>query len=109
MHILFVEDNELVRRSLSRVLVRGGHEVVACGSADEARFELERGAPYDLVISDFNLGHATSDSLLSEVRERMPATRVMVLTAMPNVRVPADIPCISKPIAAADLLRAIEA
>lgn len=108
MLILFVDDNDLVRRSLSRVMTRGGHEVVACGSAEEALYEIERGGPYDLVLSDFDLGNGTSQPLLTEVRDRMPATRIMLLTATANRELPAGIRCITKPIAAADLLLAIQ-
>ena len=108
MRILFVDDNDLVRRSLGRVLTRGGHDVVTCASADEALFEIERGAPYELMISDFDLGHATSEALVSEVRERFPGTRVMLLTATPRQILPAGIPFIVKPVAAAELLLAIE-
>ncbi len=108
MRILFVDDNDLVRRSLGRVLTRGGHEVVTCASADEALLEIERGPHYDLMISDFDLGHATSDALVAEVRERFPDTRVMLLTATPQQILPAGIPVIVKPVSGAELLLAIE-
>ncbi len=107
LKILFVDDNELVRRSLVRVLRRGGHEVSACGSPEEALAELDRGVAFDLVLADFDLGHATSDGLLVQVRQRLPAARVMLLTAAPRRMVPKDVACISKPIAAAELLRII--
>ncbi len=107
LRILFVEDNDLVRSSLARVLRRGGHEVVACGSAEAALVEIERKTPFDLMITDFDLGHATSDALLVEVRQRHPGTRVMLLTGTPRVRLPEGIRYIAKPIAAAELLRVI--
>lgn len=108
MRILFVDDNDLVRRSLARVLTRAGHEVVACGSAKDALFEIERGAPYDLVISDFDLGTTTSSSLIAEIRERLPTVRVMLLTATPQSELPPGVALLKKPIAAADLLRAVQ-
>jgi CheY-like chemotaxis protein len=107
LRILFVEDNELVRRSLVRVLRRGGHDVVACATSDEALAALVPGVGFDLVLADFDLGHMTSDALLVQVRDRLPATRVMLLTAAPLRMVPKDIACISKPVAAAELLRMI--
>jgi CheY-like chemotaxis protein len=107
LRILFVDDNELVRRSLVRVLCRGGHEVIACGTPEEALVELDRWGSFDLVLADFDLGHATSDALLAEIRRRVPAARVMILTAAPRQTIPSNVPCIHKPIAAAELLRAI--
>lgn len=107
MRILFVDDNELVRRSLARVLRRGGHEVIACASPEEALAELDRGASFELVLTDFDLGPVTSDALLVEIRHRLPAARVMLLTAAPQRMIPKNIACISKPIAAAELLRMI--
>ena len=107
LRILLVDDNDLVRRSLARVLRRGGHEVVACGSPEEARAELEGSIAFDLAITDFDLGHTTCDALLAQIRERSPTTRVMVLTAAPRGVFPQGVLVISKPIAAADLLRTI--
>ena len=109
MRILFVEDNELVRRSLVRVLRRGGHDVAACGSPEEALAELDHGTPFELMIADFDLGHTTSDALVAEVRERLPETRVMVLTASPRALLPVGVAHIPKPITAAELLRVIQA
>ena len=107
LRILFVEDNELVRRSLGRVLRRGGHDVVACASPGEALAEIERGLPFDLVVTDFDLGHETCDALVIEIRRRLPAVRVVLLTAAPRRMIPPGMAYIAKPVAAAELLRAI--
>lgn len=107
LRILLVDDNELLLRSLARVLRRGGHEVFACGSPEAACVELECGVPYDLALTDFDLGHTTCDALVAQIRERSPTTRVILLTGAPRTLLPKGVPVISKPISATDLLRTI--
>jgi CheY-like chemotaxis protein len=53
--VLIVEDDDLVRHALKRLLVSGGRECVATASAEDAQQLLTLHAPA-LVISDLNLG-----------------------------------------------------
>lgn len=53
--MLVVEDDDLVRQALKRLLVAGGHECVATASVEAAQQVLAVHEP-SMVISDLNLG-----------------------------------------------------
>ncbi len=78
--VLVVEDEVLLRDSLSTVLEAHGLEVTAVGSVAAARAELERGGP-DLVLLDIRLPDASGLDLLKEIVEQVPQARVVMMTA----------------------------
>ncbi|MEE2664570.1 MAG: response regulator [Myxococcota bacterium] len=65
---MILEDETLLRRCLTRLLERHGHEVVPAGSVEEAR-NLLRGRPVDAAILDVGLPDGNGLDLL-------PVTRV---------------------------------
>ena len=109
LSILLVDDDENLVRVLRRILVRGGHDVTTSTTSTAALVELDRRSiPFDLLITDFNLGSTTCHALLDETRRRSPSTRLMVLTADLALRfVAGDVEVRSKPIGAQPLLEAI--
>lgn len=71
--VLIVEDEDLQRRILRRQLEWSGFEVVAAGTATEARNAVEkRGEPFDVIALDMNLekDHVTGAELGKEFCER---------------------------------------
>ena len=66
-----MEDHELTRNAISRLLTRRGHEVTPCGTIAEARKSAD--ASHDLLISDLGLpdgdGHALMAGLRKEVED----------------------------------------
>ena len=54
MRVLYVEDNDQLRQSITMLLQGDGREVRACVSAEEA-LELDAPNPFDLVITDVTL------------------------------------------------------
>lgn len=54
MRVLYVEDNDQLRVSITMLLQGDGREVRACVSAEEA-LELDAPNPFDLVITDVTL------------------------------------------------------
>jgi len=63
MHeILIVEDEKIIRISLSRLLTRNGFSVTTAGSVDEAEKEGLEG--FDLIIADIRLPGAEGTTLI---------------------------------------------
>ncbi len=58
-HILILEDQELVQRSILRLLARADHRIAVTGNADEAvsafKYAYSNGDPFDLVLLDLSI------------------------------------------------------
>lgn len=65
--ILLVEDDEVTRSTLTRLLKRRGYQPQLAGSVTEAR-QLARDQTFDLVISDLGLEDGDGHSLMVELR-----------------------------------------
>ena len=79
--LLIVEDSEPIRFGLTEYFEGRGYQVAGVSSLDEAKAGL-RAKAYDLVITDLRLSdHVEGLDVISEVRERYPNTRVILLTA----------------------------
>lgn len=78
--ILIVDDDDLVRKVLARVLSRNGCEVVTAGSGDEALAVLAF-RPVQLVVSDLRMPSMTGLELMAQVQKRWPQTQRLILTA----------------------------
>jgi DNA-binding response OmpR family regulator len=78
--ILVIEDNELVRATVKRMLEDGGHAVdVAVDGIDGVlRF---RGAPFDLVISDVFMPHKSGIETLRELRQINTDVPIIMMSA----------------------------
>jgi len=80
MRILVAEDDSLLARGLTDLLMRAGHAVdrVETGVlADKAL----RGASYDLLVLDVGLPDIDGFEVLRRLRARRAATNILVLTA----------------------------
>jgi len=80
-HILIVEDEEIIRSSLQRLLQRHDYQVSVAGSVDEA---LQSGDParFDLIISDLRLPGAAGTEIIARVGD----TPVVIMTSYASVR-----------------------
>ena len=67
--ILMIEDDEMVRLYLTRVLERSGFRVTACDCGLAA---LDAGADFDLVISDIILPDMNGVEVVRELKQRNP-------------------------------------
>jgi DNA-binding NtrC family response regulator len=80
--VLVVDDEALIRWSLGEVLRRGGHAVIEATTAAEAREAIRReSASIDAVLLDHRLPDSGDLRLLEEVRQRLPYTAVVLMTA----------------------------
>ncbi len=110
--IAVVDDDELVRESLSGLLRSYGVDTVTFDSADAllAATNLQ----VDCIISDFQMPGTTGLQLLRIMRQRDRAVPVIITTAYPERMVvlePSDTPrmLIEKPVDSARLIECIQA
>lgn len=108
--ILLVEDDELVRQSISNRLTRLGYSVLTASDAHEAIETLQRIPDFDLVFSDVVMpGAMTGADLVREIRQRWPRMNVLLTsgytesTVLGKIKMPVDVKLLSKPYSNADL------
>ena len=79
-HVLVVEDDEVIGRSLKEALGGEGHEVdwVAAGSA---AIDAVEAGPVDLVLLDLGLPDTSGLEVCRRLRELRPKLAILVLTA----------------------------
>lgn len=82
--ILIVEDDELLRDSVSDLLQQAGHRTLACADGASAQQQLAAQA-VDAVLLDLGLPKVDGMSLLRWIRERFESLPVMILTARDSV------------------------
>jgi DNA-binding NtrC family response regulator len=82
--ILVVDDDDSIRRGLSRVLTEQGYEVEVAADAEHAwRHVVSSGA--DLVITDLTLPGKSGMDLIADVRDRGIEVTVVVLTGTGSI------------------------
>jgi CheY-like chemotaxis protein len=84
VRILLVEDEPLVRKSLSRVLSGAGYQVVTAADGMEGvRLYLDGPRP-QLVILDLQMPHLGGPDTLAVLRGADPGVRVLFITGQPE-------------------------
>jgi DNA-binding response OmpR family regulator len=78
--ILIVDDEENLRKTLSRILTREEFDVSSASSGEEALQFLQAGA-YDLAFIDLLMPGIDGMTLLGEIRSLYPEMPVLILTA----------------------------
>ena len=78
--IMVVDDEKLVRWSISNGLKRDSHEVFCAQDGTEAMEQAKKIA-FDLVITDFKMPGMNGAELLEQLKRFSPKTRVIMLTA----------------------------
>lgn len=81
--VLLIEDDVPIRERMAAALSAQGDLVIEqAGSLAEANAALDRGAPPALIVSDLRLPDGLAIVLLGNVRERFPATEVLVISVL---------------------------
>jgi CheY-like chemotaxis protein/anti-sigma regulatory factor (Ser/Thr protein kinase) len=84
LRILVVDDDPLLTKTLRDTLETDGHMVVTAdgGQAgiDLLSSDLERGAPFDVVITDLGMPHVDGRQVASAVKHKSPSTSVILFT-----------------------------
>lgn len=114
-NILLVEDDDLVRKSVTAKLQRLGYTVTAVTSAAEARTTLEGCSNFKLMLSDVMMpGTMTGADLAGEVLQRWPHIGVLLSSGYTEfsigtkARIPEGVRLLSKPYSNADLAKALQ-
>ncbi|HKR29028.1 MAG TPA: response regulator [Terriglobales bacterium] len=89
--ILIADDDEIVRSTVSALLISQNYEVLVAEDGFEA-LALMRAAPPDLVISDLKMPNMSGFELLGIIRKRFPSVAVIVMSGeFTPVSVPPDL------------------
>ena len=79
-HVLVVDDEELYRRALERILTRVGHDVLMARDATEA-MGIVSSHPVDLVLCDIKMPGINGLELVRQIHEVEPDLPCIVITA----------------------------
>lgn len=89
-HILVIDDEESLRRTIGRVLKQAGYDVTTAGDGREALrllFEgFEAASPFDVVFLDIRLPGMDGLQILKELRQRDTQLPVILLTAYGSLK-----------------------
>ena len=89
-HLLFVDDEESLRRPTAERLAERGFEVVEAGSGEQALELLARGATFDLLLTDLGLPGMSGEQLAAEIRRRHPGLPVVIASGYGRTASQAD-------------------
>lgn len=78
--ILIIEDNATMREAMIAIVKRMGYSCDEAGSGNIALEKIESGT-YDFVVSDYKMEGKNGLEILQFVKEKAPATEVMIITA----------------------------
>jgi len=77
--VLVIDDEEMVRSTISRLLSLNGHEVDLASSGTEA-LKMFRGNDYDIVFTDYGMPEMTGSDIARELEDLDPDLPVILLT-----------------------------
>jgi DNA-binding NtrC family response regulator len=110
MHrILIVEDEEIIRAALRKLLLHNGYEVSVADSAEAATGDYDLSS-FDLIISDLRLPGEAGTSLIGQA----PGVPVLIMTSYASLRSAVDsmkkgaVEYIAKPFDHDEMLAAVE-
>ena len=90
-HILVVDDETLVRRSVHILLQAHGYLVDEAKSGAEALALFEPGK-FDMVFTDYSMPEMKGDQLAAAIKQRSPKQAVVMITAFPEKLQTSDCP-----------------
>lgn len=110
--VLLVDDDAGIRVAMGTALRRGGVEIVAAASLEEAKGILDKRS-FDAVVLDYQLGDGSGLDLLRWIRGRRPESRCVLITAFASIPLAVDSMrdgashFLAKPVDAETLLRVL--
>jgi CheY-like chemotaxis protein len=94
--VLLVDDEPIVRAIVSRLLTMAGYRVLTAMSGTDALETLRTSGPVQVLLTDLRMPQMTGVQLANEVRQLMPAARVLLMAAFPSED-PLEWPVVVKP------------
>lgn len=82
--ILIIDDEEQLRKLLSRLLTLEGYTLLEAGNIRQAKKLLEKEA-VEVILSDVKLPDGNGVDLVQELKSTVPDTEIIVLTAYGNI------------------------
>jgi CheY-like chemotaxis protein len=79
-HVLIVDDEAIIRESLSMLLLSKGYKVSTAKDGFDALLQLRMMSP-DLIISDLNMPNMSGFEFLSVVRRRFPQIPLVAISS----------------------------
>ena len=80
VNVLVVDDEEVMRNLMTKILQKAGYEVFITGSGIGARAALSE-RQIDIVLSDVKMPDMSGFDLLKEIKEKYPQIAVIMMTA----------------------------
>jgi DNA-binding NtrC family response regulator len=106
--ILIVDDDERIRRVLTRLLEGEGYMVDVCASGAEALARLG-GQIYDALVTDHVMPGMSGLELVAETSARHPSTRCVIISGhRPPPNAPRSLTWVEKPIALDRIVEALD-
>jgi two-component system chemotaxis response regulator CheY len=83
MRALVIDDSRTVRVIIGNILREAGIELIEAGNGREALAQLERGAPVELMLVDWNMPEMNGLDFIREVRSQPAhqAARILMVTS----------------------------
>jgi len=82
--ILVVDDDEVARRNMCRLMAKRGHPTVAAKDGATAMTMIDR-SEFDLVLTDLVMKEVDGLELLASVKRRSPETEVILITGHASI------------------------
>ncbi len=91
VHVLLVDDEDLVRDSTSHLLKDLGYQVTEAPSAAVALDLFDAGLKPDILVTDYVMADTTGVQLARQIRQRMNDLPILIITGYANAKpVPTD-------------------
>jgi two-component system cell cycle sensor histidine kinase/response regulator CckA len=78
--VLIVDDEDPVRKFVTRVLADAGYATVTAASGLEAIEAASKAEPFDIIVTDLMMPEMNGDELARRLRQAEPALKVLYLT-----------------------------
>lgn len=114
--VLVVDDTEVVRRIVGRVLTAAGHQVL-CAPDGAAALDLVHGGGVDLVVTDLRMPTLSGVATIDALRRLAPGTAVIVMSGEHPIEVIGElyragigdeVRVVAKPFTVAELTHAVD-
>jgi two-component system cell cycle sensor histidine kinase/response regulator CckA len=113
MSVLIVDDDDLIRKFVERVLSESGYRTAVASGGDQALEIAATFEPLDLLVTDLMMPQMTGDELARRIRANNAAVKVLYITGYSDrlfkekVTLWADEAFLDKPCTVAGLLQAV--
>lgn len=85
LHVMLVDDDEMVRNAISEVLERKGCRVSVFGDTEGAIHALSNDCHFDVLVSDINMPGLSGMEFLNMAKEAAPGIPVVMITGYPTI------------------------